>query len=289
MSNPISGNKVISFDFGTYIANNPSNNIKQLVEDVLLPQVQSVFPNAYYYSFPYGSGTTKYAFISVPWSDGTIDDRLFIGINKDETATIPTGYTDLGLFYGVPNTINVGGVITNGNNYLRYEGALRFLEYEGGYAVGWNSYSGRFRISCPALITQAKDNSGNLYNCVLTTGGSGNTHQVTPHINVGGNIVDRRYSGIYPASNTDGIGVLTPVDTGDYKIEGLYTYDFNYRSLKGVWETDQTLLDDEEYTTNMWYKNAFTIDNQSFDAWLFSNHGSGVGLCRKHIPDNPNV
>lgn len=283
MSNPVSGSKAISFDFGTYITDNPSNTVKQLVEDVLLPQVQTVFPNAYYYSFPWGTGGTKYAFISIPWSDGTIDDRLFIGIDKDETATIPTGYTTLGLFYGVPNTTNVGSVISNGNNYLRYEGAFRFLEYEGGYAVGWSNYSSRNAIPCRALVTQAKDNHGNLYNCVLSSGGSGTSHRIQPRIDVGGNIVDRGYSGIYPASNLDGVGVLTPVDTGDYKIDGLYTYDFYYRSLKGVWETDQSLLNDETYTYNMWYKNAFTIDEQSFDAWVLFNNGAGVGLCRKHV------
>lgn len=284
MSNPVSGSKAISFDFGTYITDNPTNTVKQLVEDVLLPQVQTVFPNAYYYSFQFGTdGNTKHAFISIPWADGTIDDRLFIGIRANETSTIPTGYTNFGLFYGVPSTTNEGGVITNGNSYLRYEGALRFLEYEGGYAVGWNSYSNRNAIACPALVTQAKDNSGNMYNCVLTSGSSGFSHHIQPYINVGGNMVDRRYGGVYPSSNLDGVGVLTPVDTGDYKIEGLYTYDFYYRSLKGVWETDRSLLNDEAYRTNMWYENAFTIDGQTFDAWLFFDQGSGVGLCRKHV------
>ena len=51
MSNVVTGNHVLIFDLATYITENPSNTHKQLVEDVMLPVVQEVFPDAYYYSF----------------------------------------------------------------------------------------------------------------------------------------------------------------------------------------------------------------------------------------------
>lgn len=282
MSNVVTGNHVLTFDLATYITTNPSNTHKQLVEDVMLPVVQELFPDAYYYSFQWGTSNTNYAFIAIPWADGTIDERLFIGIEKNESDTIATGYSDFGVFIGNPGTTNVINISLQ-DSYLRYDGKIRILGFEDGYAIGTASYSQSSNMKCSKLITKVKGTDGTYKNAVIGNQAD-NPDEVELYVDINSVITDRRYKIQYPINILSNIGVVSRIDSGDYSHDNLYAYSVKYSSLKGEWLTNTSLLEQSDYLNNMWYDSAFTIGGQTFDAWLFATtSGSGVGICRKHV------
>ena len=51
--------------------------------------------------------------------------------------------------------------------------------------------------------------------------------------------------------------------------------------MKGSWFAGYELLRQDAYQNNIWYENAFIIDNQAFDAMVCSD-GAYLGICKKH-------
>ena len=93
--------------------------------------------------------------------------------------------------------------------------------------------------------------------------------------------------GGYSRSN---VGIVTAVDTGDYRHDSWYVYSMIHSSMVGEWNTNLSLITDNTYKINPWYPNAFTINNQSYDALILGNEYQtsytnffDCNLCRKHI------
>ena len=313
----MNSNHFLKFDTPTYLAENTSATYEDLMKYCILPQVQTVFPTAEYMDKAVGSYT--YPAIKIPWSDGTLDGKLYLIQRTAKTTTV--GTSNLKLELSCDDTVATDGTVDmrsfmagvtsgyysttypSGIKASQYPTYMRVLKHDDGYNIGFIEFGSSYEMiacSVPYFITKFKKSDDSEVNGIISYPFENGNSTAPAIINV--NIVDggvmkseKLYlAGPYSQSNNSywksGVGVVYPLTTGAYTHETFYLYSGAYTTLSsGNIDNSSTTVNklaDEAYQTNMWISNAFTIGGQAFDAWLLSSvHTTaiaGVGICRKH-------
>lgn len=318
-------NYILKFDTITYLTANPNATFGDVFQNVLLPKVQEVFPTARYEEMPTGSKVVPC--ILLPWADGTIDGNLFIWASWTTSASSVIGTSNLNVELGVINSVESTGftdmrcfvamvgetsrqaTYPSGLKPTDYNTYMRVLKHDDGYNIGiaqWKNSDNFVTCSMPYFITRFKKGD-DLVNGVISYPFNNGNSTVPSIIDVGiaenGAMNSQRIylQSPYAVSNNNywkaGEGLVNKLSTGAYTHPTFYMFSGAYTSLSANTisnsNTNIDRLRNSEFEDNMWIDNAFTIDGESFDAWLLSdvhtNAIAGVGFCRKHIPDNPNA
>ena len=293
--------QAIEIDTPTYLAENPNATWEDLVKDCLKPAFQAEISNlCYYVDIPFSSSVT-YPALAIPWHDGVVDGGLVIYFNKDKTSTIgtSTGYPHLGIGLNELNAYTVrqdkSGTTYGGGNITayrldQYKFTFRVVYFDDFQAIGIKDKApiDSTVINCPYFITSFNKGGNTVYGGFVTqlTNSSLNLY-----IYENGTASDYSFMPQQTKVARSGAGLATPINDGVISNDYFYIISGNYISCRGAWsnaDEARLLLRDDTYKHNLFYKNALTINGQSFDVWLLSNNTTSTSnpfpiVCRKHI------
>lgn len=293
--------QAIEIDTPTYLAQNTSATWEDLVKECLKPAFQAEISNlCYYVDIPYSSSVT-YPALAIPWHDGVVDGGLLIYFDKNKTSTVgtSTGYPHLGVGLNELKAYTVrqdkgsstysGGAIS-AYRLDQYKFTFRVVYFDDFQAIGIkeNCPIASKVINCPCFITSFNKGGNKVYGgfCTQYTNSALNLY-----IYENGTASDYSFTPQQTRVARSGAGLATPINDGVISNDYFYIISGNYISCRGAWSNvDEAilLLKDDTYKHNLFYKNALTINGQSFDAWLLSNNTINNSnpfpiVCRKHI------
>lgn len=274
-------------DTPTYLTENPTATYADLMQNCVQPILEELFPDATTY-FLDGSNPC----IGIPmYSETVASGKLYIRCSGNATTTVSTSSIYLDVYIGTQNlkpytytvtSSNYSGGTNTSQNPKSSGWSIIKQSITDGYTIGIKSQSGSANIngSTPIFVTKFK--KGEAYVDGIFTNNASESTPFIVAINDDGNIrVDQMYiQRSYTARQ--GLGQVFPLQMQDYKHDYLYFYSADTNpSMKGSWFAGYELLRQDAYQNNIWYENAFTIDNQGFDAMVCSD-GSYLGICKKH-------
>lgn len=293
--------QAIEIDTPTYLAQNTSATWEDLVKECLKPAFQAEISNlCYYVDIPFSSSVT-YPALAIPWHDGVVDGGLLIYFDKNKTSTVgtSTGYPHLGIGLNGLNTYGVrqdkdnsgyGGGNLTAYRLDQYKFTFRVVYYDDFQAIGIkdNAPVATSVISCPYFITSFNKGGNKVYGGFYT---QATNSALSLYIYENGTASDYSFTPQQTRVARSGAGLATPINDGVISNDYFYIISGNYISCRGAWsnvDEARLLLKDDTYKHNLFYKNALTINGQSFDAWLLSNSTTNNSnpfpiVCRKHI------
>ena len=287
-------------DTPTWLASNTTATYEDLVRDCILPRFKSEVSNLCEYIDIAYSSTLTYPAIALPWHDGVVDGTLTIYIPTNKTTTVGTtqAYPHLGVAtnelrsYMVAqnrNNTSYGGGSQNTYRMDTYNFAVRMITCSDFLAIGIKSGVdlASAEISAPYILTSFEKNNETI------RGGMVAGYMSSPTLgSVGIYLANGETSYFYPqqiGGDKSGVAIASPIDLGDLKSDYFYVVPSLYTSCNGEWNNSNQryLLQRAEYNDNLWYKNAFTINGQSFDVWIITNLNTSSSnryamICRKH-------
>lgn len=299
----------IQFDVNTpvYLNNNPSATWEDLVKECILPVFKEKISSHCAYT-EYNPGSYTYPAITIPWHDDTIDGGLFVYINRNKSDTCGTtqahptlsiGGKDLLMSFVVrKSTTGAGYGGGSWTNYHmdQYKFIVRILYYTNFMAIGMKEGSSDgYVINAPVIITTLKkgedvqhaglytsNSSDAMVAIILWNGVSGTERYIQPQ---------QFYNSSGSGYSCSGVGLAVPLYDGEIKSDYFYIMSGRYSSCRGSWSNANNwkeLLIDGQYSNNLWYKNAFVINGQSFDVFMgtsnsINNSNNYAMILRKHI------
>lgn len=279
-----------------------------IFENCVLPVMKQKLSEECFYFEKVINSSTKYPCIAIPKKDGTCGKDLYLYLALNAGTAIGTNLQRLAIHSGGSGTgygayqYNVstggssGGSTMNETQHLNQLGIViryivenEFVAY--GLLTASNAGFATIYVTANLFVTEVKDANNNTVPYVMYMG-SGNSFN--GDLLIGGSPVDRNMNIQAPTTAVSGCALINKVEMGDYSNDKLYVVSSYYLSIRGAWciasSGYENLLKQSEYQDTLWYENAFTVDEQSFDAWIGSNSSNNYPiLCRKHIPDNPNA
>lgn len=295
----------IQFDVNTpvYLNNNPSATWEDLVKQCILPVFkEKISSHCVYKDYAYSQSAT-YPAISIPWHNDTIDGGLFIYINRNKSDTCGTiqahptlcvGDKEISMNYMARKSTGGSGAGSLSNYRMdQYKFTVRILYYTDFMALGikdgnsdncvinTNVIATTFKKGDETLNGVFKSNSSSDYgdvNIVLYNGSGGIERSVRPQ--------GPRTVGV------EGCGLAVPLYDGEVKSDYFYLMCGLYKSCRGPWSNIDTamslMFSDNNYSNNLFYKNAFVINGQSFDVFMglsntISDSNRYPMILRKHI------
>lgn len=293
--------QAIEIDTPTYLAEHTGATWEDLVKECLKPAFQAEISNlCYYVDLPFSSSVT-YPALAIPWHDGVVDGGLLIYFDKNKTSTVgtSTGYPHLGIGLNELRTYIVsqdksgsayGGGAISAYRLDQYKFTFRVVYYDDFQAIGIrdNSPIDSKVISCPYFITKFNKGESEVYGGFYT---QATNSALGLYIYENGTASDYSFIPQQTRVARSGAGLATPINDGVISSDYFYIISGNYISCRGAWSSSdeaRLLLKDDTYKHNLFYKNALTINGQSFDAWLLSNNTTSNSnpfpiVCRKHI------
>lgn len=273
-----------------------------LFENCIVPAMKEyVSPECFYFTMT--NGSTIYPCVSIPYKDGTCDENFYFIVRQSINDTIGTSYrtckiecggTGVSAFeygYHIYSSTSSGGNINDTRKLGETGIAIRYICENEFVAYGMKFYSSSpittWRITAPVIVTEMSDGTPYIF------GTDGNTTVSCLYgFLISGAAVSRNFYPVSPGTRLSGCAIINKLDFGDYSNNNLYITTQLYTSLVGIWCTDnqRSLIISDDYKYSLWYKNAFTVNNQSFDVWIASggtySSSSSVDknalICRKH-------
>lgn len=273
-----------------------------LFENCIVPAMKEYLsPDCFYFTI--ANGSTLYPCVSIPYKDGTCDESFYFIVRQSINDTIGTTYKTcavecggnaVGGFqysYHINSSSSSGGNMNSTRKLAETGIAIRYICENEFVAYGMLFFSSSpittWRITTPLIVTEMSDGAPYIF----STGGSTNYSRLNGYI-VSGGAISRQFYPVSPGTKLTGCAILNKLDFGDYSNSDLYITTTLYSSLVGTWCTDnqRSLIISDDYKYSLWYENAFTINNQSFDVWIGSGNtyssSSSVDkyalICRKH-------
>lgn len=300
----------IQFDVNTpvYLNNNPSATWEDLVKECILPVFKErISSHCVYKDYAYGQSTT-YPAITIPWHDDTIDGGLFVYINRNKSDTCGTnqahptlsiGGKELGMNFMVKQSTTGSGYSGGSlSNYRmdQYKFIVRILYYTDFMAIGMkDGNSDGVVINAPVIITTLKKGEDVQHAGFIASSSDYAYVKVTLWNGVSGTERYIQPQQFYNTSGSgygySGVGLAVPLYDGEIKSDYFYIMSGRYSSCRGSWSNPDSwklLLIDGQYSNNLWYKNAFVINGQSFDVFMgtsnsINNSNNYAMILRKHI------
>lgn len=281
-------------DTPTYLAENTTATYADLMQNCVQPILEEIFTNSTTYFLD-----GNYPCIGIPlYSESTASGKLYIRCSGSASTTVSTSSIYLDVYIGTQKVApyvytvtpsNYSGGTNTSQNPKSAGWSVMYHSITDGYALGIKSQSSSSNTngSTPIFVTKFK--KGESYVDGIFSNNSSETLPFLVAINDDGAIRADQVAIQHSYTNRSGLGQVFPLQMQDYKHDYLYIYSANSNpSMKGSWFAGYDLLRQDTYQNNIWYENAFTIDNQAFDAMICSD-GSYLGICKKHIPENPNT
>ncbi len=281
-------------DTPTYLTDNPTATYADLMQNCVQSMLEEIFPNATTYFLD-----GNYPCVGIPLQgESTTSGKLHIRCSGSATTTVSTSTIGLEVYFGTQKidpylyavtSSNYSGGKNSSQNPKSAGWVFSYVSITDGYCFGIKSQSSVSTLNCSSPIFVTRFKKGDSYvDGIFTNTASENTPFIVV-INDDGNI---RADTVYiqrSVTARQGLGQVFPLQMQDYKHDYLYFYSGQSNpSMKGSWFAGYELLRQDTYQNNIWYENAFTIDEQAFDAMVCSD-GSYLGVCKKHIADNPNA
>ena len=287
-------------DTPTWLASHTTATYEDLVKECILPRFKSEVSNlCRYVDIAYSENLT-YPAIALPWHDGVVDDTLTIYIPTNKTTVVGSTqtYPHLGVAtnelksYMVAqsrNSTTYGGGLETTYRMDTYNFAVRMISCNDFLAIGikHSVNLASVEINAPYILTSFEKNNETIRGGIVTDYVSNPTlSRVTIYLSNG----DTSY--FYPqqtGGDKSGVAIASPIDLGNLKSDYFYIVPSLYTSCNGEWNNSNQryLLQRAEYNNDLWYKNAFTINGQSFDVWIITNNNTSTNnryamICRKH-------
>ena len=272
-------------DTPTYLTDNPTATYADLMQNCVQPILEEIFPDATTY-FLDGSNPC----VGIPlYSETVASGKLYIRCSGSATTTVSTSSIYLDVCIGAQRvrawTYTVTSSDYSGGNYSQNPKSagwnVMYKPITDGYTLGIkDGSSANINGSTPIFVTKFK--KGESYVDGIFSNYASDEAPFVVAINDNGAIRADLVAIQHSSTNRNGLGQVFPLQMQDYKHDYLYFYSANTNpSMKGSWFAGYELLRQDAYQNNIWYENAFTIDNQAFDAMVCSD-GAYLGVCKKH-------
>ena len=293
-------------DTPTYISNNGGTSTVtcgDIFENCVLPAMKSSLSDNCYYFEKIINANTSYPCIAIPKKDGTCGEDLYLYLSQNASSPIGTSYVRLTIHsdgsgtgysayqYSMTTTGYTSGATMNETRHIYELGiVIRYIVENEFVAYGLlTTNSSAFEImhvTANLFVTEVKDSNDNVVPYVMYM----DSDRFIGNLLIGGTPVGRTMNIQSPTTEVTGCSLINKIEMGDYSSDELFVVSSRYISTRGVWSIESSgykqLLPQIQYQDTLWYENAFTIDNQSFDAWIGSNSVNNYAiLLRKHVPD----
>lgn len=291
-------------DTPTYISSNGGTSTVtagDIFENCVLPAMKRELSNECFYFEKIINSSTKYPCIAIPKKDGTCGEDLYLYLVQNVSTAIGTSYVKLAIHsdgsgtgygayqYSVLTGGGTGGGSMNETRHLHELGiAIRYIVENEFVAYGLVSTSSsnfaNMFITANLFVTEVKDANDNVVPYVMYMDTS---NKINGKLLIGGSPNDRTMNIQSPTTGVNGCALINKLEMGDYSNDNLYVVSSYYNSIRGMWNIESSgykrLLQQAEYQNTLWYENAFTVDGQSFDAWIGSDSSNNMAiLLRKH-------
>lgn len=292
-------------DTPTYISTNGGTSTVtagDIFENCVLPALQQELSEDCFYFEKIINSSTKYPCIAIPKKDGTCGEDLYLYLVQNVSSAIGTSYIRLAIYsdgsgtgygayqYNVLSGGGAGGATMNETRHLYELGlAIRYIVENEFVAYGLLSTSSsnfaNMHMTANLFVTEVKNINDNVVPYVMFMDDS---NRVNGKLLIGGTPSNRTMNIQSPNTEVNGCALINKLEMGDYSNDNLYVVSSYYVATRGMWSIESSgykgLLQQSEYQDTLWYENAFTVDEQSFDAWIGSNSSSNYAiLLRKHV------
>lgn len=292
-------------DTPTYISTNGGTSTVtagDIFENCVLPAMKRELSNECFYFEKVINANTSYPCIAIPKKDGTCGEDLYLYLALNVSTAIGTNYQRLAIYsggsgtgygayqYSVATGGGTSGTTMNESRHLHEQGiAIRYIVEDEFVAYGlFTTSSSNFAnifITANLFVTEVKDLNDNVVPYVMYMDTS---NRVNGNLLIGGTPSGRTMNIQSPNTEVNGCALINKLEMGDYSNDNLYVVSSYYASIRGMWSIESSgykgLLQQSEYQDTLWYENAFTVDGQSFDAWIGSDSSNtNAILLRKHV------
>ena len=293
-------------DTPTYISNNGGASTVtagDIFENCVLPSMKHQLSEDCYYFEKIINSNTSYPCIAIPKKDGTCGEDLYLYLVQNVSTALGKNYVRLAIYsggsgtgysayqYNVSSGGGAGGSTMNETQHLHEQGIeIRYIVENEFVAYGLlttsSSSFATIYVTANLFVTEVNDLNDNVVPYVMYM----DSDKIVGNLLIGGTSIGRTMNIQSPTTEVNGSALINKVEMGDYSNDDLFVVSSHYASIRGAWSIESTgykqLLQQSQYQNTLWYENAFTVDEQSFDAWIGSNSGNNYAiLLRKHVSE----